>query len=401
MSATSQSAHIADPSENRGVAVRCALALIARGSPRTMPDTVTEHLFDEMKRYVGFAEPDEERLRALGPVLAPHFSHSVDDFYEHILRHREARRAITGGDEQVARLKASLRGWLTECFAGPWDTAYFDRHARIGRRHVLIQLPQHYMFVAMNVMREQLVEVILGGDSPIDVVKANVGSLNRVLDLELAIMLHAYREASQAELIEAKEVAESATRTKSDFLANMSHEIRTPMNAVIGLAHLALKTQLTAKQRDYVSKIHNAGTSLLGIINDILDVSKIEAGRLDVESTDLDLERVLGSVTTIVGQKAHDKGLELLVSLASDVPTALVGDPLRLGQIVTNLVNNAIKFTERGEVRVRVELLERTGSKVNLRFTVEDTGMGMSREQGARLFQPFVQADASTTRKHG
>jgi two-component system, sensor histidine kinase and response regulator len=362
---------------------------------------VAEHLFDELKRYVGFGEPDEALLRALGPSLRPHFGRSVEDFYEHIRRHPEARRAISGGEAQVERLKASLRDWLQECFEGPWDTTYFDRHARVGRRHVLIQLPQHYMFVAMSVIREQLVNVILADSATLQAAAPRVAALNRVLDLELAIMLHAYREASHAELIDAKVVAETATRTKSDFLANMSHEIRTPMNAIIGLAHLALKTQLTPKQRDYVSKIHGAGTSLLGIINDILDMSKIEAGRLDVEETELDLESVLASVSTVVGQKAHDKGLELLVSLGLDVPTQLLGDPLRLGQIVTNLLNNAIKFTEQGEVRLGVALLEQTGGKVKLRFTIEDTGIGMTPEQGARLFQPFVQADASTTRKHG
>jgi signal transduction histidine kinase/CheY-like chemotaxis protein len=205
----------------------------------------------------------------------------------------------------------------------------------------------------------------------------------------------------ERELVDARRRAEEATEMKSMFLANMSHEIRTPMNAIIGLSHLALKTPLSAKQRDYVGKIHNAGTSLLAVINDILDFSKIEAGKLDIEATEFSVDEVIGAVTTLTAQKAHEKGLEFLAHVPPEIPERLVGDPLRLAQVLTNFVNNAVKFTERGEIRLTVERLEQTGEKVQLKFSVRDTGIGMTGEQADRLFQPFTQADMSTTRKHG
>lgn len=207
--------------------------------------------------------------------------------------------------------------------------------------------------------------------------------------------------AATEQMRAARVLAENAVRMKSDFLANMSHEIRTPMNAIIGMSHLAMKTELTPRQRDYMKKIQWSSQHLLGIINDILDLSKIEAGKMTVESIDFELDHVLQNVVGLISEKAAAKDLELIVEIDKDVPHSLIGDPLRIGQVLINYANNAVKFTEQGDIAIRVAVERSSPSELVLSFSVSDTGIGLDEEQRSRLFQSFEQADSSTTRKYG
>jgi PAS domain S-box-containing protein len=210
------------------------------------------------------------------------------------------------------------------------------------------------------------------------------------------------RREREQKLVTANVMAEAANIAKSEFLANMSHEIRAPMSAVIGMAYLALRTDLTPRQHDYVSKIHRAALTQLGIINDILDFSRIEAGRLEVESIPFALEEVLANVHSVTAQHAADKQLTYETVMAPGVPRYLVGDPLRLGQVLINLVNNAAKFTREGGLELRCELQGgEADGKVVLRFSVRDTGIGMTPQQKSRLFRAFSQTNGSTTRQYG
>jgi PAS domain S-box-containing protein len=246
--------------------------------------------------------------------------------------------------------------------------------------------------------------------TPAEVTVACKSGARRILDIRLTtigerslvvfIDLTEHRRTEQ-ELRSATAMAESANRAKSEFLANMSHEIRTPMNAIIGLSQIALDEPLDPTLRDYLDKIHGSARALLGILNDILDYSKIEAGRLQVEAIEFPLDQVLKNISTLFSLAAEEKSLALTLTVAPEVPEQLIGDPLRLTQVLSNLVSNAIKFTEHGEVAVEVSSIAQSGDLARLRFTVRDSGIGINPETLAQLFQPFFQGDSSITRRYG
>ncbi|MBF0446182.1 MAG: nitrate- and nitrite sensing domain-containing protein, partial [Magnetococcales bacterium] len=299
---------------------------------------------------------------------------------------------------------------LTECSRLPFGKCICGRVAKekkaifvncVDERHDVLfdDMPPHGHYCLPIINEDKLLGVlnieIKDGSEQEKALQEFLESVTAILSLVIA------QKQIEEELNAAKNSAMEASKAKSDFLANMSHEIRTPMNAIIGMSHLALHTELNRKQKDYVNKIYNAANALLGIINDILDFSKMEAGKLEIEKTPFRLSDVLDSVTDLISVKAREKDLELLLDIDSEVPHGLIGDPLRLGQVLTNLGNNAIKFTDKGEIVIRVIVKEIAGSNLVLQFSVTDTGIGLTEKQVDKLFQSFSQADASTTRKYG
>jgi len=337
-----------------------------------------EHLFDEIKRYVEFTSDDERRLRALLPQLQPAFSGIIDDFYEHILNHPGASGAITGGTAQVERLKGTLRIWLARVFAGPWDEAYYEQSARIGRRHVQINLPQQYMFTAVDVIRLHLTGLVLKNSAAAETEK-DLAAVNRILDMELAIHLHTYREDYLLAVQRSERLA-----TFGQLVASIGHELRNPLGVMESSVYL-LRSRVPATDAvtRHLDKIEAQIKLSNRIITDLLDmVRERPANRSDT---------LLAPLIAAAVESAQHAGVTTRITTVLEERVPMVHtDASQIQQVLVNLLSNAMDAAGAGgEVRVDVAL---DGQVVVLR--VEDSGAGIDPTVRARLFEPLVTTKA-------
>lgn len=377
-----------------GIVVGSLEAAVATGEVDFL-DIATEKASEILSRYKKLKKIDkvhQKEIAKLESDFNTYFTLALD------LARRMATKSDVASAQQIKKMRGLRDAYLSDAKAYKLNTErdyhndVIDAIERSGRAQqwgVAIGILMLLVIAAFTLLVTRGVLAL----------ERSVEDRNRML-LEVNHELeHEIQKLKAAE--EAKSQAEAASQIKDEFLANMSHEIRTPMNAIIGLSHLCMQTIMSWKQQDYLQKIHGSAKSLLGILNDILDISKIEAGKMEIEHTTFDLEEVMGNLATIVGNRSQEKSLEFLMQTDPDVPNLLIGDPLRLSQVLINLAGNAVKFTEKGEVMVRVELARETGDEVVLRFIVKDTGIGMTQKEIDKLFRPFTQADSSITRKFG
>jgi signal transduction histidine kinase len=342
-------------------------------------------VFDELQRYVGFGSADREALRGLHPHVQPEFERIAGVFYDRILAHPGARRVLEGGESQVGALKLTLVQWMEVLFLGPWDQAYFERRCRIGRVHVRIRMPQHYMFGAMNVLRGEF-EVIIDRAHAADPQAAGLArtALNRILDIELAIMLHTYREDLEAQRMAAVGI----------LTAGLSHEIRNPLNAA-GLQLAVLERRVrrmpAAEQAEALEPlvlVRDEIRRLNHLLEDLLQFAR----RRELQRQPVEVGPLIDRVSQLLGSDAEARGVTITQQVEPGL--TVMGDESRLREVIINLVLNALEASERGgEVRVGARAL----SPVEVELSVEDDGPGVPTDQREQIFQPFFTTKAQGT----
>jgi len=367
-----------------------------------------ETFFDEMKRYVGFSEEDARLLRAVGASLDPYLAAMSERFYDQITHHPDASKVFTGGQEQIDRLKRTLQVWARRLFRGPFDEDYAAERYKIGVRHVLIGLPQRYMISAMGVVRTHLQES-LG-----KVLRADPGrleatrlALDKLLNIDLNMMCESYFQESIRHLRELNRKLEQAnfelaemSQVKTEFLATTSHELRTPLNSILGFTRLILDglCENRDEERELLRDVLSSSQHLLSIVNDLLDVAKIEARKLRLSPGAVDLKGVIQEALAGVKVQAEAKGLMIIDETESSGLPLVTADRARTKQVLLNLLSNAVKFTDRGWITLRGHAFPERGY---VDVEVQDTGIGIPPTKQPQLFEKFRQVDSSFTRQQG
>ncbi len=367
-----------------------------------------ETFFEEMKRYVGFTEEDARLLQSLGSLMEPYLPAMSERFYDQITQHPEAGKVFTGGQEQIDRLKHTLRIWAKRLFLGPFDEDYAAERYKIGVRHVMIGLPQRYMISAMGVVRVHLQES-LGEALHSDAARLEATrlALDKILNLDLNMMCESYFQESIRHLRELNRKLERAnfelaelSQVKTEFLATTSHELRTPLNSILGFSRLILDGLCESRdeERELLRDVLSSAEHLLSIVNDLLDVAKIEAGKLRMSPEAVDLGSVIKDAKAVVGVQAAAKHLTLVDEIETANLPLVTADKARVKQVLLNLMSNAVKFTDRGWITIRGRSLPERGY---VEVELQDTGMGVPAGKQQHLFEKFRQIDGSFTRQQG
>ncbi len=373
-----------------------------------------ESFIQEMKCYLGFTEADAVWLRRLGPRMEKHLPEMAERFYSQIPLHPNAFRVFTGGETQIARLKQTLQHWARGLFSGTYDQAYADDRYQIGYRHVRIGLEQKYVISAMGIVRAFFSDCLLlefpAGDERL----RYAHSLGKILDLDLNLMCESYMHATLENLRTLNQQLERANRElaemgriKDEFLAHTSHELRTPLNSILGFTKLILDglCKNRDEEQELLRDVFASAQHLLGIVNDILDIARIEANQMTLHPEEVDPRQVLDSTLPLVAVQAASKGLELRDLTTRMALPPVRADQVRLRQVLLNLLSNAVKFTPWGWVALRASVVPRgpsiSSEPAFLRLEVEDTGIGIPPEKRELVFQKFVQVDNSPNRDHG